>query len=377
MGRLFGRDPAPVAATAFGLLLILLATAALVPFRTGVTRATPALVLVLAVALVGLVGGRVPALVTALAAAAAFNLAFIPPYWKPDIGVVDDWVALGTFVAIALAVGTLVAGEAARRRTAEVRASELLALHERLQSVQEERERLAEESTRLVILEQVDEQRAALLRSVSHDLRTPLSTIRAVVSDLRTGDHYATETRDDLLDLVLDETERLDRIVANLMSMSRIEAGALQPRRQAVAVDEMVAETVRRMTRVLRNVRLEVSVPADLPLVDVDYSQVDQVLTNLLENAARHAPARSTVRVHAQARDDHMVAITVQDEGPGVLPFDHERIFQPFWRGSGSATSGVGLSICKAIVEAHGGTIRVESWGKGAKFVLTLPVRDG
>lgn len=369
--------PAPWTGLAVGAGLAVLVTAALVPLRGDVSQATPALLLVVPVVVAAVLGGRLAALAVAVLAAGAFNLAFIPPYWNPRVGVVDDGVALGVFLAVALTTGTLVAQGAERRQAAEQRAEEIQALHDRYEGVVEERERLAEEANRVAVLEQVDEQRSALLRSVSHDLRTPLASIRAVTSDLRAGATYDDATRNELLDLVGDEAQRLDRIVANLLSLSRIEAGALQPDRQAVAVDELLAERVRRLAPLFRQVRVQVEVPEGLPLVDADYSQLDQVVTNLLENAARHSPPRSTIRVGAAAREG-MVEICIADEGIGVARFDRERIFEPFRRGEGSASSGVGLAICKAIVEAHGGTIDVApNPGAGAKFRFTIPVRRG
>jgi len=334
-------------------------------------------VLVLPVVVAAIAGGRAAALCIAVAAAGAFNLAFIPPYWRPAVAVVDDAVALGVFFSVALAVGTLVAAGAARRRAAEQRAEEAQALNERYETVVAERERLAAEATRVAVLEQVDQQRSALLRSVSHDLRTPLATIRAVTSDLQAWASYDDATRADLLELVGDEAERLDRIVGNLLSLSRIEAGALQPDRQAVALDELVAERVRRLAPLFRRVRVQVDLPTDLPLVDADYSQLDQVVTNLVENAARHSPQGSTVRIGARRRDA-MVEVWVADEGIGVTTFERSRIFEPFRRGEGSTSSGVGLAICKAIVEAHGGAIDVgPNPGGGARFGFTVPVRHG
>jgi K+-sensing histidine kinase KdpD len=371
------RGPLPLVGTLLGVGLVVALTAALVPFRADVSRAAPALVLVIAVVVAGLIGGRVAAVVTAGAAVLAFNFAFIPPFWTLAIDVVEDAVALAAFTVVALTVGTLVARESDHRRAAEQRAAELQALHERYEAVQAERERLAAEANRLAVLEQVDEQRAALLRSVSHDLRTPLSTIRAVTSDLRAGAVYDDATRDELLDLVIDEAERLDRIVANLLSLSRIEAGALQPERQAVDLGELVADATRRLDRLFQRVHVELEFADDLPLADADYSQLDQVITNLLENAARHAPRGSTVRVGGRHRGDGMLSLFVEDAGPGIPSADRMHVFEPFWRGEGSSSSGVGLAICKAIVEAHGGTITVESGpGRGTGFVLTLPARD-
>jgi two-component system sensor histidine kinase KdpD len=167
--------------------------------------------------------------------------------------------------------------------------------------------------------------------------------------------------------------------VANLLALSRIEAGALRPDRQAVALDELVAETVRRLSRLFRQVRIQVEVPEDLPLVDADYSQLDQLLTNLLENASRYAPPRSSVRIAARAVDgDRSVELRVADDGIGVPDHERDRIFEPFRRGEGSRSSGIGLATCRAIVDAHGGTNCVERTpGGGATFVVTLPARGG
>ncbi|MBA3280777.1 MAG: sensor histidine kinase KdpD, partial [Acidimicrobiia bacterium] len=120
--------------------------------------------------------------------------------------------------------------------------------------------------------------------------------------------------------------------------------------------------------------RVELDAREDLPLVDVDYTQVDQLVTNLLENAARHSPPRSTVRVSARPEGD-FVQVSVEDAGSGVLATERSRVFEAFHRGDGSRSTGIGLAICKAVVEAHGGTIRVaEAAGGGARFVFTLPL---
>jgi two-component system sensor histidine kinase KdpD len=371
-----GRKPSTATGTLLGLGLVTAVTAVLVPVEGHVTRATPALALVLPVALAALVGRRPAALLTAFAAAAALNLAFIPPRWTPKINSVDDAVAFAVFVVIALVVGTLVAWEADRRVAAEQRTAEIQALHLDYERVVAERERLTEESHRLALLSRIDEQRRALLRSVSHDLRTPLAAIRAATSDMRSGAAYDDATRDELLDLVGDEAERLDRLVANLLSLSRIEAGALEPDRQAVAIDELVADRVRRLARLFRHVSVVDDVPFGLPLVDADYSQIDQVLTNLLENAARHSPPDfGTIRVGARAGDGH-VEVWVTDQGAGVDLDRADELFEPFRRGPGSESSGIGLAICRAIAEAHDGRIGVRAGARGgAEFWFTLPVR--
>jgi two-component system sensor histidine kinase KdpD len=174
---------------------------------------------------------------------------------------------------------------------------------------------------------------------------------------------------------VCDEAERLDRLVGNLLSMSRIEAGALRPERQAVDLEELLRDRLRRLSRLFRACRVQLDVADGLPLVDGDYTLLDQVVTNLLENAARYAPPASTLRVGARPVGGD-VELSVSDEGIGVPDYDRERIFEAFRRGEGSTSSGVGLATCKAIVEAHDGSIGVDRTpGGGATFTVRLPVR--
>ena len=337
-----------------------------------------ALVLVVPVVVAALVWGRRAAIAVAVVATLAFDVIFIAPERSVRVRAAEDAVALGVLALVALVVGTLVAREGHRRHWAEARVTELQQVNDELAAVEREREQLALDATRAAVLERVDEQRGALLRSVSHDLRTPLATIRAVASDLRSGVIYDEATRDELLDLVGDEAERLDRLVANLLSLSRIEAGALKPDRGAVDLDDLVNERVRRLSRLFLQVRITVDMPPDLPLVDADHTQLQQVVTNLLENAARHAPPKSAVTVTARRAGADRVALLVRDEGAGVAEHERKRVFEPFRRGEGSRSSGIGLAICRAVVDAHGGTIEVERTpGGGATFVVGLPMWDG
>ena len=341
-------------------------------------RATPALALVLPVLIAAMLAGRVAALVSAVMAAVALNLVFIPPHWTLKINNVDDVVALAVFVVVALVVGSLVARLIERRRAAEQRQVEIEALYRQYEAIAEERERLMDESHRLDLLEKIDNERRVLLRSVSHDLRTPLAAIRAATSDMRDGMGYDDATRDELLDIVGDEAERLDRLVANLLSLSRIEAGALQPDRQAVALDELVADRVHRLARVFRHVRVEQAVPADLPLLDADYSQLDQVVTNLLENAARHSPEDATVTIGACPAGRAGRDLRRRPGARASTWRSASELFEPFRRGPGSRSSGIGLAICRAIVDAHGGQIDgCNRPDGGAVFRFTMPVRHG
>lgn len=363
--------------TALGLGLVGLIVVALVPLRDHVGSTTPALLFTVVAGAAAAVGGARTAVIVSVAAATALDLAFIPPYGTLDVLTLEDTVALGCFLAVAGTVGALVASQRDRRLEAEQRERQLRDLTEALQTLNEERTRLAERAARADDLTRIDEQRSAVLRSVSHDLRTPLSAIRAVVTDLRDGVVYDEPTRIELLTLVSDEVDRLDRLVANLLSLSRIEAGAFAPERQAVDMQELILDRLRRLAPLFRDLLVRTDLPDDLPLVDGDYAQLEQVITNLLANLARHAPTGTDVWVLARERDGR-VDVEVSDRGKGVADEERERIFEPFQRGEGSASSGVGLAICKAIVEAHGGTIRVErAFGGGATFVVSLPTHSG
>ncbi len=354
-----------------GLALVLACTAVLLPARDDVTVATPALVLLAPAIIAGLLGGRLAGVLTATVAAISLDLLFIRPYGALTIHVVDDVVALLAFGAVAFTVATLVARATDRRRAAEMRAEQVMTLSRERERIIGEQQRLASEKT---ALEQAESARRALLRSVSHDLRTPLAAIRAITSDLRSEADYDEATRDDLLDVVADEAERLDRLVANLLSLSRIEAHALVPELQAVDLEELCTDRVRRLSRVLRDVTVETHLPPGLPLVDADYVLLDQVLTNLLENAARHSPPGGTVRIDACERGE-MMEVSVSDQGSGVPSSERAQIFEPFRTGSSpQRSSGVGLAICRAIVEAHGGTITIGDASPGARFTFTLPL---
>ena len=352
--------------------MIGLCTAVLVPGRNSFTVATPALILMAPGLVAGVVGGRLAAVVTAAVAALVLDLVFVEPYGTLDVHVVDDIVALVTFGAVSLTVSTLVAQATDRRRAAEQRAREIAALMREQERSRRDQERLASEKS---ALEQAEEARRALLRSVSHDLRTPLAAIRAITSDLRAGTTYDEQTQHDLLDVVGDEAERLDRLVANLLSLSRIEAGALTPHLQVVDLDELLGDRVSRLPGVLRDVEVDIRLPELVPLADADYVLLDQVVTNLLENAARHTPDGGRITIDVCDQGD-VVAVSVSDTGPGVPPAERTTIFEPFRTGTtANRSSGIGLAICKAIVEAHGGRITVgDAPGGGARFTFTLPV---
>lgn len=245
-----------------------------------------------------------------------------------------------------------------------------------------ERAWLTQSETRAKVLEESDRLKSALLSSVSHELRTPLATIKAVVTSLHSGTiEWDSEARQELLAVLEEETDQLDRLVGNLLNMSRIEAGALQPQRRWNHLAEVVAGVMDR----LRQRRIagatahifEVDIPEDLPLVPVDYVLMEQVFANLISNSVKYSPANTTIKINAGRMDDRTLLVQVSNQGPGV-PEEHlERIFDKFYRVTAAdrvTGAGLGLSICKGIVEAHGGRIWAENLPDGFAFNFTLPI---
>ena len=223
--------------------------------------------------------------------------------------------------------------------------------------------------------------RAAMFSSVTHDLRTPLASIKAGVTSLLDASvHHDPAQERELLTTILEETDRLNRLVGNLLDLARIRAGALTPTRQPGAMDEIVEVVLARMRSRLGDHVVTADLPATLPDVSVDPVQLDQVLTNLLENAGRHAPKGSEIRVSVLWLHG-AVQVRVSDEGPGI-PFDErDRVFEAFYRGSSSPEtpgSGLGLAIAKAVVVAHGGRIWIEDNPNGGCVVaFDIPGEDG
>jgi len=245
-----------------------------------------------------------------------------------------------------------------------------------------ERTALAHTETRAKVLEESDRLKSALLSSVTHELRTPLATIKAATTSLISDEiPWEAPARTDLLSVVDEETDYLNYLVGNLLDMSRIEAGALKPKRHWNVLSEIVEGVLVRLHRTLTGFNLEIRIPEDLPVVPVDYSQLEQVFVNLFNNAAKYAPPGSTIQLEAGLQDENTALVSVKNEGPQVMEGHLDRIFDKFYRITEPekvSGTGLGLSICKGIVEAHGGRIWAENVPNGLAFHFTLPLRlDG
>ncbi|MEN6632864.1 MAG: sensor histidine kinase KdpD [Candidatus Polarisedimenticolia bacterium] len=244
-----------------------------------------------------------------------------------------------------------------------------------------ERERLAEQAEEARLRAEADRLQNALLSSVSHDLRTPLAVITGSASTLlETGHALDAASRRELVETIYEESERLGRVVGDLLDMTRLASGRAQLRREWHAVDELVAAAVERLGRRLEGRKVSIAIPDGLPGVEVDGALVEQTLVNLLENAARHTPQGTPIDIAAKDGPEG-VEVSIADRGPGVPADERPLVFEKFWRGRaarGTRGAGLGLAICRGVVEAHGGRIEVdERPGGGAVFRFTIPAAPG
>ena len=301
-----------------------------------------ALVYLLGVVLVALRWPRGPVIAVALLNVAAFNFFFIPPRGTFHV---EDPQYLLTF-AMMLGVG-LIVSELTDRVRARARAQAALA-------IEAETERI----------------RSALLASISHDLRTPLAVITGSASTLaERGERLSAAERAALAQSIYQQARDVSELVTKVLQMTRLESGEIKLERDWDSLAEIAGTVLRRLRERLSTHLLMLDLPDDLPLVRVDASLIEQVLTNLLENAARHTPPRTLIRLKAQTRGSELV-VSVEDFGPGLDEADLERIFKKFHRGA-----GLGLAICRAIIELHKGRIWAERLpGVGTAFRFTLPL---
>ena len=242
-----------------------------------------------------------------------------------------------------------------------------------------ERDRLNKQATEAEILRRTDQLRAALLNAVSHDLRTPLATIIASAGSLRQQDvAWTPDERQAFAQAIEEQAERLNRLVGNLLDLSRIEGGVLRPQKNWHDLGLLVDDVVHRLESVTQRHHVTVSVPQDLPPVLLDPVEIDEVLSNLLENAARYSPPDTEIRLDVR-RDGQSVRVVVGDRGPGIAEDALPYLFDPFYRVLDGQPRpqglGLGLAIVKGLVEAHGGRVKAENrGGGGAQFSFTLPV---
>jgi two-component system sensor histidine kinase KdpD len=354
-------------------------TALVYPLKSIAPAVSLGVVYIPGVLLIATVWGWRLGLVSAVGSALAFNWFHIPPTKHFDIAADRDFVALVIFVIVAIASSALAEVARARAAEAERRREEADHAVNELKRMAEERDRMEAEAIEVGALRRSDELKTALLRSVSHDLRTPLTSIIAAGAALDSPNVTSGE-RHELSEAVVEEGQRLSRLVENLLDVSRLQSGSAQPRREPVDLAGLLEAARESIGASPEEVRL--GVDPELPALVADAVQLERAFANLFENAVRHGNRRPVlVRSGSTGRQ---LVVRVVDQGPGIPEPERERIFEPFYRQENSAGGfGLGLAIAKGFVEANGGEITVESIpreglpGQGSTFVVSFPLDEG
>ena len=354
-----------------------------------INAATIALAFLLVVLFVATWWGARPAVAASLLSVLSFNFFFLPPFGTLTVEAPDNWIALLAFLITAITVGQLSAN--AKRRTEEAEAS-----RKEVERLYQELRDAFERASHAEALRQSEKLKSALLDAVSHDIRTPLTSIKASVSTLlESSDQDASgtavtldaEARQEMLQVIDEECDRLDRFVEGLIELARIEAGEMHLQRRQGSIDEILTAAIARAEPLTRQHQVRTELASELPMVQVDPRAVSEVVFTLVDNAAKYSPAGSDIVVTAAPADARFLEVAVESAGEGIPAALRERVFDKFFRatrdgdtfnGRQPKGSGMGLAIAKGIVEAHEGRIWIEngSEGRSIRVAFTLPIGD-
>jgi two-component system sensor histidine kinase KdpD len=354
---------------------VILISGILLPFRQYVNSTEVALALLLLVLFSATLFGSRAGLAAAITGILSFNFFFLPPFYTLNISGPDNWVAFGAFLITALIAGQLSGYARRRAEESEARQKEIERLYQELKSA-------FKAATEAEALKQSEKLKSALLDAVTHDLRTPLTSIKAAVTTLleSEGGHRTielnSEGRTEFLEIVNEETDRLNRFIEGMVELARLEAGPPHPANSLATLDEILPIALERANTLPGDHLLRVVGHSDLPLVRADARAVAEVIYNLVENASKYSPPGSAITISSTA-DNGNVVVSVNDEGPGIPPEMREKVFEKFVRLGDVKPDGMGLglAIARGIAESQGGTIKITGGdnGRGAKVVLTLP----
>jgi len=353
-----------------------------------INSTTIALSMLLVVLFVAAYWGARPAIVASVLGVLCFNFFFLPPIGTLTIADPDNWLALLAFLITAVTAGQLSAREKRRAEEAEAGRREIERLYVELQSA-------FERASHAEALRQSERLKSALLDAVTHDLRTPLTSMKASVTtlldevDSQPGKGppavLSEENRREMLDVINEECDRLNRFIEGLVELARIEAGDLRLGRRWGTIEEMIEAALARAKTITAQYAVEVEIEKDLPVVLVDARAVSEVIYLIVDNAAKYSAPGTPIRITARRGDADMIRVAVEDEGPGIPVELRERVFDKFFRATSERDAGrnqpsgmgMGLSIARGVVEAHGGRIWIESGaGSGARVLFTLPIGD-
>jgi two-component system sensor histidine kinase KdpD len=370
---------------------IALITAALAPFHNRLSPTTVALALLLVILFVAIKWGSWPAYLASLIGVLCFNYFFLPPVGTWTVAELQNWVALIAFLITAVTAGQLSARVKRRAEEAEIGRREIERLYQELQAA-------FERASEAEALRRSEQLKSALLDAITHDLRTPLTSIKASVTTLLEegrakfdGDgesplNLHEEGRQEMLEVIDEEADRLNHFIEGIVELARIEAGDINLRRRWGAIDDIISMALARAEPITRQHKIDVEMEGELPLVQIDACAVAEVIYLLVDNATKYAPPATSIRIAASRASDEVVQLSVEDAGPGIPPHLRERIFDKFFRATPEhATTlhrpsgmGMGLAIARGIVEAHDGRIWVESGpgGRGTRVAFTVPIGD-
>jgi K+-sensing histidine kinase KdpD len=348
----------------WSVLCVGLLTLLLLQFRPHVNSATVALLFLIVVVFTAIYFGSRPAFVASLCGVLAINFFFLPPFHTLRIADPQNWIALFVFLVTALTVGSLSAREKYRAQEAQ-----------RLYAFQK--------ASQAEALKQSEQLKSALLDAVSHDLRTPLTSMKAAVTTLLSKKDFSLdeEGKREMLEVIDAEIDRLNHLLEGLIGIAKIEAGAMQPRRTWSNFEEIVSISLDRTAGLTSNHKISLDLDRDLPPVRVDEISIAEVLYILLENATKFSPLQSEIIVSAKVDGDSL-KVSVVDEGPGIPVGLREKVFEKFFRARASNVArpvglGMGLAIARRIIEAHGGRIWIEESRKGGTNVsFTIPLKE-
>ncbi|HJS51752.1 MAG TPA: ATP-binding protein [Pyrinomonadaceae bacterium] len=363
-----------VLATLLSVLIIAVTTAFLVSFRSTVNSTTVALLYIFVIVLIATFLEWIPALTASIIAAFAFNFFFLEPYHTLSIDHPQNWVSLFVFLAVAVTVGHLSATSNRRRAEAE--------------RLYKETEAAFEKASEAEGLKRSEKLKTALLDAVTHDFRTPLTSIKASVTMLIEENEFGSRQekldrhgRSELLEVINEETDRLNTFVESMIEVARFQAGKTELRLSSVAADEIIVKAAKRARDVQRTHKLVSNVEPDLPKMSLDTRAIVEAVYNLINNAAKYSDPGTAIAISAKSAGGK-VRFSVEDEGPGIPAAERESVFQRFYQSEDANGQkqgmGMGLAIVRGIIEAHGGEIWVDSGAKGARFVFDLPaISDG
>ena len=352
----------------YAVIGVAILTTALSTFSNHVNPITVALVFLLFVLFLATVFGSKPALFASVLAMLCFNYFFLPPIGTLTISDPENLVALFAFFVVAITVGQLSA-------KAKQRAEEAEKLYWELQNA-------FEKASEAEALKRSEKLKSSLLDAVTHDLRTPLTSIKASVTMLieeqgQDSLHLTLERegRDELLEIINEEADRLNDFIESMVEIAKIDAGDFHLRKTPTDIEEIVSAALQRAAKLTANHKIIESIQRNLPQIPVDAKAITEVIYNLLENAVKYTPAQTAIIISARQIEDYL-EVAVEDEGKVIPVEERSKIFQKFYRADKSQKGfGMGLAIVHGIVESHKGRVWVENGKIGSRFVFELPLK--